>query len=443
MPRAGLVDSVESVNDDWLRPRPGPEGLRRDALGAALLAVATVVSVMLYSRAGMYDDPAEWWVSGLVILGLSVPLVWRRRYPEAVAVAVSIAFFLTGTLMVPEGLFSSISLFIAIYSVGAWSQHRRAATVTRILIIVAMFVWIGVQLLITVNDPDTLPGFSRSGVFSAFASYAVINVLTNLLYFGGAYYFGTTEYRSARERAELEDRTAELAVERERGAEQAVALDRVRIARELHDVVAHHVSVMGVQAGAARRVIDRDPAQASASLSTIESSARAAVDELHRLLTTLRENDSDPAASTSSSTRGIEQLGDLIDESVAAGTPAELRIVGEPHPVTSLVGFTIYRVAQEALTNVRKHAGERARVDVRLRYLADGVELEVTDDGAGRGLAGPGTGLGHVGMRERLAAVGGTLEVGPRSRGGYLVRASVISTVHPAGEPAPATEAIA
>jgi len=436
------------VNDDWLRPRPGAEGFRSDAIGAALLFLGTTVSALLYMRTGLYLDleaeptlhPAPLWLSAIMIAALTVPLAWRRRYPEVVAVVVSVAFFLTPAFRVPEMLFSSITLFIAIYSVGAWSRHRRAATLTRILIIIGMFVWIAVQLVLTVDDPDTLPGFSRSGVFSAFASWAVINVLTNLLYFGGAYYFGTTAYRSARERAELEDRTAELAAERERSAEQAVALDRVRIARELHDVVAHHVSVMGVQAGAARRVIDRDPAQASASLSTIESSARAAVDELHRLLTTLRENDNDPAASASSSTRGVDQLGDLIDESVAAGTPATLQIVGDPHPVTSLVGFTVYRVAQEALTNVRKHAGDRATVDVRLRYMADGVELEVTDTGAGRGLTGRGTGLGHVGMRERLAAVGGTLEVGRRSRGGYLVRASIVSPVIAAGESAPHTE---
>ena len=159
------------------------------------------------------------------------------------------------------------------------------------------------------------------------------------------------------------------------------------------------------------------------------------------MLTTLRESDSDPAASTSSSTRGIEQLGDLIEESVAAGTPATLQIVGEPHPVTSLVGFTVYRVAQEALTNVRKHGGDRATADVRLRYLDDGIELEVADTGVGRALGGTGTGLGHVGMRERLAAVGGTLEVGRRSRGGYLVRASIVSSVIGAREGAPAMEA--
>jgi signal transduction histidine kinase len=182
---------------------------------------------------------------------------------------------------------------------------------------------------------------------------------------------------------------------------------------------------MGVQAGAARRVIQTDPAQASASLSTIEESARTAVDELHRLLTTLRDSDSDDA-STSSSTRGIDQLDDLVDECTAAGIPATLQVVGDPRPVTALVGFTVYRVTQEALTNVRKHAGTRATVDVRLRYLPGGIELEVADTGAGHGLNRAGSGHGHVGMRERLAAVGGVLEVGPRQRGGYLVRARIV-----------------
>jgi len=413
------------VTDDWLRPRPDARGYRRDAVAALLLAAGSVVGFALYSRLEFYDDPAPMWVSAIVIAGLTLPLAARRRYPEVVAIVISVAFFLAQQLRVPELLFSNITLFIAIYTVGAWSRHRLTATYTRIAIIVGMFVWIAVNLLVNANNPDYVEHYSRSGVFSQFASLALLQVIQNLLYFGGAYYFGSTTFKSARERAELEDRTAELARERERSAEQAVALDRVRIARELHDVVAHHVSVMGVQAGAARRVIQTDPAQASESLSTIESSARSAVDELHRLLTTLRENDSD-VASTSSSTRGIDQLPDLVDESIAAGTPATLQFVGDPHPVSSLVGFTVYRVTQEALTNVRKHAGERATVDVRLRYLADGVELEVVDTGQGTGLRTAGAGHGHVGMRERVAAVGGELEVGPRSRGGYLVRARIV-----------------
>ena len=197
---------------------------------------------------------------------------------------------------------------------------------------------------------------------------------------------------------------------------------------------------MGVQAGAARRVLASDSAQAFASLETVEQSARAAVDELHKLLGTLRDSGStdgadaggSDAARTSSSTRGIEQLDELVNESIDAGLPVTLSVVGQTRRVTGLVGFTIYRLAQEALTNTRKHGGERASADVRLRYLTDEIELEVTDTGLGGGRStasapsGLGQqGLGQQGMRERVAAVGGEIEFGSRAGGGYLVRARV------------------
>lgn len=415
-----------------MRPRPDTHGYRRDTIAAALIASGTVVSLLLYSRIGYYDDPAPAWLSAIAIALLTVPLAFRRKYPEAVAILVSIGFFVAAQFSVPEALFVNIALFTAIYTVGAWGRNRRRATLVRSAIIVVMFLWIAVNLVVTVSDPEFLPEVSRSGVFSQFASFAIIQFITNLLYFGGAYYFGDAMYASARQRADLEARTAELAEEREHSATQAVALDRVNIARELHDVVAHHVSVMGVQAGAARRVVHSDPAQAAESLTLIEQSARDAVDELHRLLTTLRDTDPD-AASASASTRGIEQLPDLVEETVAVGIPARYHVVGDPHPVTGLTSFTLYRVAQEALTNVRKHAGPGATAEVRLRYEPGRVELEIVDTGVGHGRPGE-AGLGHIGMEERLAAVGGTLEVGQRSRGGYLVRASVPAPSDPAVE---------
>jgi signal transduction histidine kinase len=405
------------VNEEWVRPRPDAAGYRRDAIAAALVALGAVVSLLLHLRVGFYDDPPSVWLTALSIGLYTVPLAFRRRYPEVVAVVVSIGFFLSQQFSVPELLFSNIALFMAIYTVGAWSHNRRAATVVRALIIVAMFVWISVNVMVTVNNPDFLPEVSRSGLFSQFASFALIQFLTNVLYFGGAFYFGNAMFASARQRAELEARTIELGKEREHSAAQAVALDRVNIARELHDVVAHHVSVMGVQAGAARRVMQSDPAQASGSLELIEQSAREAVDELHRLLTTLRSSESD-AASESSSTRGLDQLHSLAEETTASGVPTSYQVVGEPRPVTTLTSFTLYRIGQEALTNVRKHAGAGATADVRLRYEAERIELEVIDTGTGRG-------TGHIGMKERVAAVGGQLEFGPQSRGGYLVRASV------------------
>jgi signal transduction histidine kinase len=406
--------------DTWVRPRPSRADYSRDLGIAVLVAVGGGISAALYSRVGMYESPAEVWLTVLVVISYSLPLALRRRFPASVAVIVSLAFFVGGQFNVPEALVTNIALFMAIYSLGSWGRDRRMANIVRAVITVGMFVWIFANIAIISADPDVLPGFSRSGLFSQLAAWSVIQVITNLLYFIGAWAFGNAMWSSARRKAELEARTAELAAEREFSAQQAVALDRVRIARELHDVVAHHVSVMGVQAGAARRVVQSDPEQASTSLEVVERNAREAVDELHRLLTTLRDSDSDPA-SASASTRGVAQLEQLV----AATEGATLHVIGEPTQLSALVGLTVYRIAQEALTNVRKHAGPRAVADVRLRYEPEKVELEVTDDGSGLPRRTSSGGLGQLGMRERVDAVGGTLELGRRPRGGYLVRATI------------------
>lgn len=433
---------------EWVRPRPGARSYRRDALLAVVLAVGTAASLLLYRVTGLGDETPEW-QGALWVAGMTLPLAARRRWPEAVAFIASIAFAWGLVASAAELLFSQICLFIAIYTVGAWSRSRRVANVVRGIIVAGMFAWVFWQAIFYSAVQDYLPELERTGdsLVSPYVAYSLINVLTNLLYFGGAWYFGDAAYRAARSRAALEQRTAELAAERERSRAQAVALERVRIARELHDVVAHHVSVMGVQAGAARRVLERDPAAAATALAAIESSARDAVDELHRLLGTLRAEPGGgdggaDAGSDAASTRGLAQLPELVEEQRAAGLPVSFEVVGEARPVPATIGLAAYRIAQEALTNVRKHAGAAAMADVRLRYLADAIELEVVNTGAvrrradaehradeGAGVAGvsgagtPGTGLGQIGMRERVAAAGGTIELGPRSRGGYLVRA--------------------
>jgi len=208
----------------------------------------------------------------------------------------------------------------------------------------------------------------------------------------------------------------------------------VRIARELHDVVAHHVSLMGVQAGAARRVLDRDPGQASASLEVVEENARTAVEELRRMLGTLRSDDDAAGGGTTGgdgpSTEGITRIAELAESARVAGHPAEYVVVGTERPVPPTVAAVAYRIVQEAVTNILKHAGPTARADVRLRYLDDSVEVEVADDGLGARAARStsGSGLGHVGMRERVDAVDGRIEIGPRARGGYLVRAWLPTT---------------
>jgi len=406
--------------DTWVRPRPGRGGYRADFYLALLLAAAAGITAALYTRIGLFAEPAPLWLTCVVIAGYTLPLALRRRFPLAVALVVSTAFLTGSQVGVPEALFNNIALFLSIYTVGAWTQNRRAANIVRGVIVTAMFLWVFVNIALSVSDPETMPGFSRSGLFSQLAAFAVIQIITNVLYFVAAWVFGNAGWASARLRAELEARGAELLAEREFSADQAVALDRVRIARELHDVVAHHVSVMGLQAGAARRLVETDPVQASASLEHIEQSARSAVDEMHRLLVTLRDGDVD-SASTSASTRGVAQLDELVRD---AGLAAEFRVVGAEQPLSSLVGFTLYRVAQEALTNVRKHASAGAAVDVRLRYQSDEVELEVVNTGRPRRGA-DGFGLGQLGMRERIDAVGGAIEFRRRDRGGYLVRATI------------------
>ncbi|MGK9149194.1 sensor histidine kinase [Plantibacter flavus] len=415
----GPETPVDPYDAQWRRPGATPAELRFDIVLAIALTVGTVLSLTLYSIAGLYPEPAPMWASLIWAFGITLPLVLRRRFP--CTVVVSAMFIVGGTILVPEVLFTNITLFLAIYTVGAWVPNRRRAAIARVAIIVAMFLWLLTSMFQQATDPDALPNFSRVGLFSPLVAFLLIQILTNILYFGAAYFFGERVYQSARERAALEQRTAELEAERARTARQAVALERVRIARELHDVVAHHVSVMGVQAGAARTVLEVNPAAARDALANVELGARSAIDELRKMLGTLRAHGEQPDAS-SPSTVGVRQLGALADEATANGLPTQFEQIGEAVAIPAVVSFNLYRIAQEALTNARKYGGTEATAELRLRYLTDGVELEVTNTGTVQPVARRG-GLGLIGMRERVASSGGSLEAGPRTRGGYLVRA--------------------
>lgn len=404
---------------------PTSADLRADVFLAAAMLVGGVLSAWLTSVAGFYGDeqaPLMWGVVYAAVV--TAPLALRRRFPSLVAIVVCAAYFVAVSLRIPEIYVGNIAMFIAIYTVGAWVADRRRAMLVRVVLIAGMFLW----LLITTFQDATAPtgdGFSRVGAFSPYVAFMLIQFLINALYFGGAYYFGDHAYAAARKRAELHERTTQLEREREVTARQAVALDRLRIARELHDVVAHHVSAMGVQAGAARAVLDADPAATRQALSGIEASAREALDELRHLLGTLRapEEAGIEGADNAASTVRLEGLPALVEHAVDAGLPTTLSELGDPWPVPDVVQVNLYRIVQEALTNARRHGGPDARADVRLRYSPDAVEIEVTN--TGRTGVPSGGGLGLVGMRERASASGGTIDAGPRSRGGYLVRVRV------------------
>ncbi len=394
--------------------------------------MGAILSGWLGKVSGVYGDetPAFGWVL-LYSAGLTVPLAFRRRFPCTTLFAIAIAFFIGGSFHIPEIYVGNIALFIGMYTVGAWVNDRRRATMARLGVVAGMFLWLTVVTFQEAVSTDDA-GLSQAGPFSPFAAYMLMQFLVNAAFFGGAYYFGERAYASAIARDALETRTRELERERELTAAQAVALDRVRIARELHDVVAHHVSAMGVQAGAARTILERDPDAARAVLTGIEQSARDGLAELRQLLETLRSpdlGDIDGVGHTAStdthgaSTLGLHALPDLVEHARDNGLPTTLTIVGDAIPASALVQVNLYRIAQEALTNVRRHAGPGATADVRLRYEADAIELEIGNTGRAR--FGAASGLGLVGMRERAAASGATIDLGPRDRGGFLVRVRV------------------
>jgi signal transduction histidine kinase len=226
---------------------------------------------------------------------------------------------------------------------------------------------------------------------------------------------------------ELALRNERLEVDREAQAVTAVSDERRRIARELHDVVAHSVSVMVVQSGAARRVLDEDPGQAVSALTEVERNGRQALSELRRLLGLMRDGDESAAAREPQPT--LAGLDDLVRRARDAGLPTELHQEGAPFGLPVGCDLAAYRVVQESLTNSLKHAGDGARAQVLLRWTENGLELDITDTGNGLPAADPDfdgpLGQGLVGMRERVALCGGDLEAGPRPDGGFRVRARI------------------
>ena len=229
---------------------------------------------------------------------------------------------------------------------------------------------------------------------------------------------GGRALRSRRLRAEaLEDRAEALQRESEERARAAVAEERLRIARELHDVVGHSLGVIVVQAGAERATLAPEQESTRDTLVAIEQTGREALSEMRRLLDLMRRDDEAVALAPQPS---LAHLGALVEKVRAAGLPVELRVEGEEVPLPAGVDLSAYRIVQEALTNALKHAGP-ARTRVTVRYGSDGLELDVVDDGSGAGKAAHGAGHGLVGMGERVALYGGTLRTGTRPSGGYAV----------------------
>lgn len=350
------------------------------------------------------------WGDYLAFVLLVAPLAFRRVAPLTVGLLIGLGFTVFRVLEVPEGSISSVAMFVALYAVGAYADDARRRNLVRVVVIGAGMTALVISLLGEAEFVN-LDGLT----------FVLFSLGLNVAFFVAAWMLGDASRGRREYEVELQRRADQLAGEREERARQAVTDERVRIARELHDVVAHHVSVMGVQAGAARRMLERDPGRAAEALVNVEHAGREAVGELQRLVGYLRaEHDTDRLAPQPT----LGGIPGLISATQAAGLPVTLREIGSPYPLPSSVELSAYRITQEALTNVMRHA-PGSDTTVVLSHLADGLQVEVVNGptAAGAVRSGPGGGRGLLGMRERVAMLDGSFEHGPTAGGGYRVTA--------------------
>ncbi|MFE6056387.1 sensor histidine kinase [Kitasatospora sp. NPDC056446] len=395
-----------------LRPPDGPGAAppplptRRGQAFDLALALFLAFTSGRYATIVNGPDPTPWSWLLLVVPLVPLPLVLRRRYPLAVLWAV-----LAGALLVRHrsgdiAYSAGVAVIVAAYSAAAYGRRPRA---------VLLGLPAAAAALVVLFSEAKLPHFPNG----------VIALLVLVPVFAAAY-----ELRMWRRRVE-EGRERLSALERGQllSLRRAVELERARIARELHDVVTHNVSMMTIQAGAARKILDTSPDRAREAMAAVESGGRAAMTELRHvmgLLTIESGAGDDPAADAGLSPQpGLDRLDALVEGVRRAGLPVGLAVRGEHRAVPPGVGLAAYRVVQEALTNTVKHAGG-AEAAVTVEYAPGQLRVEVTDTG-GRptGAAATGDGRGLLGLRERLAVYGGTLETGSRPHGGYRVTALI------------------
>jgi signal transduction histidine kinase len=378
----------------FLAGRPSPVLL--DVVVAIAACVAAELELALGSG---IQGPA--WVNAVAAVGSTLPIAVRRRWPLAAAVAVGAVVAgqeaLNGDL-IENSITPLLSFPMVVYGVSAYCDRRRAFVG---LAATLVLVWIAVLLA------DRTVG----GDF----------VFTALLVFG-PWLVGRIVATRGELAAELRDKADRLERDQDKQAQLAVAHERARIARELHDVVAHNVSVMVVQAAAARRMIDHDTSKAKDALGSVEQTGRAALKEMRRMVGMLGQAEEGLALAPQPS---IEELDWLIERAREAGLDVDLTIEGEKKRLESGVDLSAFRIVQEALRNTLKHAGP-AQAHVTLRYREHDVEVEVSDNGRGVRVPtenGAVTGHGLLGMRERVAMLGGEIEAGYRKDGGFGVHA--------------------
>ncbi|MEU2131610.1 sensor histidine kinase [Streptomyces sp. NPDC018352] len=385
--------------------------IRRHPTGVDCFWAVVLLGLSGMSMAVMPRSGTERIAAVLIILGLCVVVALRRRAPEKMlllAITMGVAQLVTG---VGPGV-ANFAMLVIVFTVATVGERWASR-----LALVCSLCAAGVS---TLRWPQEAPqgGWAQQ-------TFIVI-VLT--VPFVLAWVLGDSMRTRRAYFSQLEERAARLEREREAQSKVAVAAERARIARELHDVVAHNVSVMVVQADGAAYVMDAAPDQAKQALETISSTGRQALAEMRRLLGVLRTGDAQESGEYVPQP-DVDQIEDLIEQVRQAGLAVDFKIEGTPRPLPSGVELTAYRIVQEALTNTRKHGGPDAGASVRLVYFDDGLGLLIEDDGRGAAHelyedgGADGAGHGMIGMRERVGMVGGTLDAGPRPGGGFRISA--------------------
>jgi signal transduction histidine kinase len=367
----------------------------------------------------------------LIVLGLTIPIVVRRRHPVgafSTAIVTGAIQVITGVTPIP----SDLAILVLLYTLAAYTTRRISVT--------------GLGVCLYGSLVETLRLHARTGALGALNIAVLIFVMFSAPTLIAWVLGDSTRYRRAYY-INLEERAARLERDRDVHAQIAAAAERARIARELHDVVAHNVSVMVVQADGATYALDTDPDRTRDALAAISATGRQALTEMRALLGVLRRGD-DPAAgedqraeprpATLAPLPDLGQLDELLDQTRAAGLEVFYRVEGSPLPLAAGTALTVYRIIQESLTNTRKHAGPFATATVVLRYTADAIRVSVTDDGIGSAAPCDGAGHGLTGMTERAVMYGGSVQVGPRPEGGFEVTATLPITSVAAGASADA-----
>jgi signal transduction histidine kinase len=370
-------------------------------LGVAVAAVQLLMLALGVNQGGPVPYTRPNALAVLLILAQGLPLAWRRRRPLlvfGVVLAANTAYY---AIAFPPSQFD-FGLPIALFTVAAECSQRTSLLALLTILMLLATQWLG-----------------RVGVYWSSANW--VRLLYLLFFFSAVWTWGRYVRIRRAYTAELAARAERAEHDRELEAQRAVAAERARIARELHDVVAHHLSVMVIQAGAARRLLDTNREQTRTALAAIEDAGQQGLSAMPGLLRALRDDQqADPLAPQPT----LGELEALVAQVQAAGLPVELRIEGTPQPLPAAVDLSAYRVAQEALTNTLKHAGP-ARAELLVRYEHDTLEITAVDDGHGSQPTGNGHGdrggQGLVGMRERVSLFGGELRAGPRPEGGFAV----------------------